>query len=161
MHRLILGLLLALPATAAPPAPTVPLEVAAAPTVHTGGQPSAADLAALAAQGVRAVIDLRGVDEPRGMDEAALVQSLGMRYHALPVEGPGGVSVDRARELSALVDAAQGPVLVHCASGNRVGALLALEAFHVDGASAEQALRVGQAAGLASLRPTVEGLLVR
>ena len=37
-----------------------------------GGQPSAEDLAALADKGFVAVIDLRGEDEDRGFDEAAV-----------------------------------------------------------------------------------------
>ena len=48
-----------------------------------------------------------------------------------------------------------GEVLLHCASGNRVGALLALAAVQVDGASPEAALTLGRAAGLKSLEPVV------
>ncbi len=52
----------------------------------------------------------------------------------------------------------RGPVLLHCASGNRVGALLALRA-RMHGASPEEALELGNEAGLSSLRSTVETLL--
>lgn len=145
------------PAQASPATSVAP---AAAPALRTGGQPTEAQLRALAAEGVRTVIDLRGENESRGMDEAAVVQGLGMTYVTIPISGAGDLTVERAKALDAALDAAEGPVLVHCASGNRVGALLALEAFHADGASAEQALRIGDEAGLSSLRPTVESLLV-
>ena len=45
----------------------------------------------------------------------------------------------------------QGPVLLHCASGNRAGAVLGLVNARYEHASPEQALRLGQRAGLKSL----------
>ena len=50
-------------------------------------------------------------------------------------------------------------MLLHCGSGNRVGALLALKAFWLDGGSAEEALEVGLAGGVTRLEPTVRELL--
>ena len=47
------------------------------------------------------------------------------------------------------------PVLLHCGSGNRVGALLALAAFHVDGRPADAALQYGLDSGLTRLEPVV------
>jgi hypothetical protein len=41
--------------------------------------------------------------------------------------------------------------LVHCASGNRVGALFALKAHFVDGLSVPYSLAFGRTAGLDSL----------
>ena len=49
-------------------------------------------------------------------------------------------------------------MLLHCASGNRVGALLALAAAE-DGASDDAALELGRRAGLGSQVPTVEQVL--
>jgi hypothetical protein len=45
--------------------------------------------------------------------------------------------------------------LVHCASSNRVGAMIALRAALVDGASADAALAEGRRWGLKSLEPQV------
>jgi len=45
-------------------------------------------------------------------------------------------------------------VLVHCGSGNRVGALLALRAS-LDGADDEKALALGREGGLSSLEGVV------
>ncbi|MDZ4048126.1 MAG: sulfur transferase domain-containing protein [Pseudoxanthomonas sp.] len=116
------------------------------PGLHTGGQPSRDDLARLQAEGVRTVIDLRAPQEDRGYDQAAEVRRLGMDYIALPAN---------AAALHALLKERDGEVLLHCASGNRVGALLALAAVQVDGASPEAALTLGRAAGLKSLEPVV------
>ena len=125
------------------------------PGLHTGGQPTAEDLERLKAEGVRTVIDLRGATEDRGYDQAAEVRRLGMDYIALPIAGKDDITPANAAALHALLEEHEGEVLLHCASGNRVGALLALAAVQVDGASAEEALTLGRAAGLKSLEPVV------
>lgn len=124
------------------------------PGLYVGGQPDPAQLQALATQGVTTVIDLRGADEDRGYPEAERVRALGLRYVALPVNGAAGVSEANAQALQQALASSEGPVLLHCASGNRVGALLALMA-HERGASEEAAIAEGRAAGLGSLEPTV------
>ena len=124
------------------------------PGPHTGGQPSQDDLARLKSEGVRTVIDLRGPQEDRGYDEAAEAQRLGLHYIALPIAGKDDITPANAAALHALLKERDGEVLLHCASGNRVGALLALAAVQVDGASPEAALTLGRAAGL-KLLPTV------
>jgi len=124
--------------------------------VTTAGQPSEAALTAIAAAGYKAVIDLRGPNEDRGLaDEKKTVEMLGMSYVNLPIEGAAGVSYANARALDKLLAEADGPVLVHCTSSNRVGALLALRAKQL-GADAETALEVGLASGLAGLKSLVE-----
>ena len=52
-----------------------------------------------------------------------------------------------------------GAVLVHCASGNRVGALIAIGAAKAGGMAPEAALELGKAAGLTSAEPRVRELL--
>ncbi len=123
--------------------------------LHTGGQPSADDLAHLRAQGVRTVIDLRGPQEDRGYDEAAEARRLGMDYVALPIAGKDDITPANAKALHALLKQRDDAVLLHCASGNRVGALLALGAAQIDGAATDEALALGRAAGLKSLEPVV------
>jgi len=124
------------------------------PGLYVGGQPDAAQLRELAARGVTTVIDLRGTEEARGYDEMAAVRELGLHYVALPIDGAAAITAANARALQHALDASEGPVLLHCASGNRVGALLALAA-HQAGASEEASLAQGRAAGLRSLEPVV------
>lgn len=123
--------------------------------LYTGGQPTAAQLAQLAAAGVRTVIDLRTADEPRGYDEAATAAQLGLRYIALPIAGADAITADHAAALGRALASEDAPVLLHCASGNRVGALLALVAASEDGVPAQAALDMGKRAGLKSLEPVV------
>ena len=113
----------------------------------SSAQPSEADLATLKEQGYVAVIDLRGAGENRGYDEAAAADAAALGYSPLPITSADAINVENARKLGALLEQYDGPVLVHCGSGNRVGALVALlEAER--GASAEEALEAGRAAGL-------------
>lgn len=113
------------------------------------GQPAAGDWAALAAAGVRTVVDLRTPGELQERDEPAEVAAAGMRYVRLPIAGAGAITPENAQRLTALLDGAEGTVLVHCASGNRAGGLLALVKAG-EGMPAEEALAYGRSAGMTS-----------
>jgi uncharacterized protein (TIGR01244 family) len=123
--------------------------------ITTAGQPTAAQFEAAAASGFATVIDLRGPNENRGFDERATVEGAGMSYISLPVEGADGINYENAGALDKLLREIDGPVLIHCSSGNRAGALLALRA-KLNGADDESALAVGIAGGVTALQPTVE-----
>ena len=127
--------------------------------LFTAGQPSAAQLTELAQRGVRHVIDLRGPDEARGYDEVALSHELGMSYLSLPISGADDLNGANAHALKQALDAADGPVLLHCASSNRVGALLALMAAQEEQLSDAEALQLGLQAGMKSLQPVVRDKL--
>ncbi|MEE8426898.1 MAG: sulfur transferase domain-containing protein [Woeseiaceae bacterium] len=122
--------------------------------ITSSGQPDRDSLRVFADAGYTAVIDLRGAEEHRGFDEPAAVQELGMEYVAFPIEGRGAINFDNARQLDDLIRSQNGPVLVHCASGNRVGALLALRAS-LSGADEASSLETGRAGGLTGLEETV------
>lgn len=161
----------AAPAGAATASPEVPAAASATvatdlpglrkprPGLLTAGQPSPEAWSSLAREGVGTVINLRPDSEMSGRDEAAEVAAAGLAYHRLPVAGADGITVENARELMALIEDAEGDVLVHCASGNRVGALLALAAVVEGGKDAEAAVAVGKAAGLGSLEPRVREVI--
>ena len=131
------------------------------PGLHSAGQPTPGQLDALAAAGVRTVINLRAPNEPVEFDEARHARSLGLAYVQIPVAGADDLTRDKARQLSAALAAAEplGGTLIHCASGNRVGALLALVAAWERQASPTEAMRLGEAAGMTTLRPAVTALL--
>ena len=128
--------------------------VSAVDGITAAGQPDEAALEVFADAGYATVIDLRGSGEDRGFDEAAVVEDLGLHYVTLPIAGKDAVSFDNARKLDGLLEEYPGPVLVHCASSNRVGALLALRAS-LDGADDEAALALGREGGLTSLESVV------
>lgn len=125
--------------------------------ISTAGQPNEAEFRVFADNGYVAVIDLRTAGEGRGLDEPAVVESLGMDYVALPI-GRDDITMEKARELDALLDQYDAPVLVHCASANRVGALLALKTFDETG-DAELSLEKGRAGGLKSLEGAVREVM--
>jgi len=117
--------------------------------ITASGQPSEASFKVFAENGYAAVIDLRTAGEDRGLDEPAVVEALGMDYISLPI-GRDGITTDNAIVLGRLIEGYDEPVLVHCASANRVGALMALKAFS-DTGDAEFALDVGRAGGVTRL----------
>ena len=152
------------PTAAKLPSSAIPAGVSVAlleprPGVYPAGQPGAAAWAGIAARGIGTVVNLRTAAEMQDRDEAAEVRTAGMRYIEIPVEGAGGIDDANALRLREALLAAPGPVLVHCASGNRVGALLALgEARHA-GATPEQAIEFGRKAGMRSTEARVRELL--
>ena len=129
------------------------------PGLYTAGQPAPTDWAAIKALGVRTVVNLRTEGEMQGRDEAAEVRAAGMRYVSIPVAGAAGIDAARADALAAVLRDARGPVLVHCASGNRAGGLLALEQARTGAMTAEQALAFGRSAGMTSTEARLRSLL--
>ena len=121
--------------------------------VTSAGQPDADALGVFARSGYAVVIDMRTPGEDRGFDEPAVVRQLGMEYVAFPI-GSGDITLDKARELDALLGQFDEPVLLHCGSGNRVGALLALSEYLETG-DREGALQKGRDAGLTGLEGRV------
>lgn len=125
--------------------------------ITAAGQPDEAALKVFADHGYTTVIDLRTAGEDRGIDEPAVIEALGMDYVSLPI-GRDAITFESARTLDQLINAAGGPVLVHCGSSNRVGALLALrKSLH--GADDAAALAFGKDGGLASLEAVVRKVL--
>ena len=125
--------------------------------VTTAGQPDEAGFKVFADNGYAAVIDLRTVGEDRGLEESAVVESLGMDYINLPI-GRDGITYANAKVLRDAIASYDEPVLVHCGSSNRVGALFALQAFSETG-NVEVALEAGRAAGLTRMEDTVRGVI--
>ena len=125
----------------------------------TGGQPSLDDLSRLKEDGFGVIVDLRTERESRGFDEAEEVGKLGMHYVQIPVSVPDGLSRENAEHLHDVLGQAESPVLVHCGSGDRVGALMALRAYYVEGQSSEASLALGQDAGLNRLTSRVQEIL--
>jgi protein tyrosine phosphatase (PTP) superfamily phosphohydrolase (DUF442 family) len=117
------------------------------PGLVTGGQPTEAQLEAFRAAGGEIVLDIRPPEEPRPLDEVAVVQRLGLEYLVIPVTSSALSDASLERIIDALRMAQGRATLFHCASGNRVGAAL-IPYFVLDQAMDEedavrQAIRVG------------------
>ncbi|MBC2607966.1 fused DSP-PTPase phosphatase/NAD kinase-like protein [Pelagicoccus albus] len=119
--------------------------------ILTGGQPSKEDLAELASSGVKHVLNLRPASE-MDWDEKSYVESLGMTYHTIPVAGAKDVNAETDSELAkTLKEIGDEKAFLHCASGNRVGAVIAYHEFTEKGANVETAISTGKEWGLTKL----------
>ncbi|WP_417490030.1 beta-lactamase hydrolase domain-containing protein [Maricaulis sp.] len=95
--------------------------------VWLASQPSEADLDAWAAAGVGLVVNSRTPEETASLpfDMRAAAESRGMRYAELPIGGASGASPALTGELARLLEASEGPVVLHCRSGTRSAHLYA------------------------------------
>ena len=117
------------------------------------GQPTAEQFEVMAEQGIKHVINLRTPGEDAGFDEKSTVESLGMSYHSIPVSvGEGGINADNSQSLQSLLEQFdEEGVIVHCATGNRVGALISLSVFE-DGGTLDDSIAEGARWGMTSER---------
>lgn len=130
------------------------------PGLVTAGQPTQEQFDGLVAAGFENFISLRLADEGGAGWEEEYAPGAGASFTRLPVSGSAGLNRETAEELGRLLDAAgDGGTVLYCGSSNRVGALLALKAFWVDGVSAEDALELGKAAGVTRLESILVELL--
>ena len=127
--------------------------------ITAAGQPDPEALQVFAESGYTVVVDMRGPDEDRGIDDfPGVVEATGMKYVAFPVVDADEINFETAARLDEMLSGMEGPVLLHCASGNRVGALLALRES-LRGADDESAIAFGKDAGMTRLEPRVRELL--
>jgi uncharacterized protein (TIGR01244 family) len=116
--------------------------------MFVSGQVMPADVPALAAQGIRMIINNRPDDEapgqPAGEEVRAAVEAAGLVYRSIPMRQLSSEAVD---ETSRALAQADGPVLAFCAAGTRSTYLWAL-ARSGQGAEADDLIRRAQAAGV-------------
>lgn len=127
--------------------------------IVSGGQPSPAQLRLAAQAGYKTVLTTRAPSELGSYDEQSDVESLGMAYLAIPVASGADLSPSTVRAFADAVRDAEKPLLIHCGSGNRIGALFALKAAWIDGKSADEALAEGRRTGLTGLEPAIRQML--
>ncbi|HET7453383.1 MAG TPA: sulfur transferase domain-containing protein [Thermoanaerobaculia bacterium] len=125
-------------------------------TVWLAAQPAREDLAIARELGIRTIISLRFKDEI-GWDEEAAVRSLEMRYVNSAFRTPEELTDALLDALRKQLNEADGPVLLHCATGNRVGAVWMAHRILDSGLSDPDALQEAETVGLknAALRDRV------
>jgi len=116
---------------------------------YIAAQPDIAGIKAFADLGGVMVINLRRPTEMERVpfDESHVVDAARMKYLTIPVS-PETFSADDVRAFDAAVAETQGPVLVHCASGNRAAAMLAARDAMNGTLALGQAIRKGHTLGL-------------
>jgi uncharacterized protein (TIGR01244 family) len=118
--------------------------------VATAGQPEEEHLRQLAKAGYKTVIDLRTSEEDPGFDEPDVARWAGMEYTNIPV-GHETIEEETFEQFRGLMrDPERRPVLVHCASANRVGVLLVPYLVLDEGKSTEEAEEIAAGVGLKS-----------
>jgi uncharacterized protein (TIGR01244 family) len=118
------------------------------PELATAGQPTPEALAQLGALGFRTVVNLR-TEAEGALEEKAAVEAQGLRYVNVPVTPESFSEQDVVAVEKVLADPKAGPVLLHCHSSNRVGAVWAAVQAR-KGRSFDEALAAGREAGLKS-----------
>jgi uncharacterized protein (TIGR01244 family) len=127
------------------------------PDLATAGQPSPEALGRLKDLGFRTVVNLR-TDREGTADEKATVEAQGLRYVSVPILAETFSLADVEAVEKVLDGPSSGPVLLHCASSNRVGGVWAVIQSR-EGESLDEALAAGQQAGLHS--PVMEAAVRR
>lgn len=126
------------------------------PNRMIAGQPTPAELVAAERAGVRHVLNARDIGEFEAWDEAALVNALGMTYHRVPIGSADDLDREAVNTFDRiLAEIGNEPAFLHCASGNRIGALYALRAAWIQDEDAEHAIEIGKSHGLTSLEKAV------
>ncbi len=129
-----------------------------APNVALAGRLLEGGLEATVALGFRLIIDLRQLTEDGVAEEAAAAPGLGITYVSSPM-GPGAPSEDQLTAFTALIsDPDNYPILAHCASSNRAGAIWALHRAR-SGVDPLTALEEGRTGGMTSRETMVREVL--
>lgn len=122
--------------------------------IYAAGQPSPEQYQLLKEAGVKHVINLRPESETNG-SEAPLIESMEMQFYALPIAGPADITPANAQAMADLIEQVNGePAIIHCASSNRIGALIALQKI-IKGDELEASIAEGRRWGLTKLEAAV------
>ncbi len=116
------------------------------PHIATAGLLKNGAIPVLKALGFATIVDLRSPAEGAGAERQA-AQAAGLRYVNIPVTGGGPTDAQVAEFARVVEDANNAPLLVHCASANRVGAMWTLYRVR-QGIPLSIALEEGRTAGL-------------
>lgn len=131
-------------------------------SISVAPQIGVADVADIAAQGFKTIVNNRPDDEdagqPAGDEIRAAAEAAGLGYVAIPVTHAGFSHPQIDAMTAALVDA-KGPVLAYCRSGTRSCNLWALAAAKA-GRSPDVLVAQAAEAGydLSGIRPTLDAL---
>ena len=110
---------------------------------------------ALAKAGVELVVNLQPDDE-LSFDESAAVERAGMHYEHLPISGAADLKQLKILAFDNILRQHHGKkIVVHCGSGNRVGAAIALRAGWLRGRKMDTAMERGRSHGLTKLEDEV------
>ncbi len=115
-------------------------------------QPNRATVGMLKDQGIKMVINVRGISENEGFDERKAVEEQGITYLQIPYMDGREISADAVEEIIDLVNMtgeSGTKIMLHCTHSQRTGSLLGV-ALVKAGYSREEANRIAKDAGMTS-----------
>ena len=120
------------------------------PGIATSGLIKTGGIELLKTEGFQSILDLRTEAEGT-VDEAAEVRAAGLAYHNIPLGKDTPTAMD-IEQFAGIVEASdRGPLLIHCASANRVGTIWAM--YRVSrGMPLQEALLEGRTIGMKASR---------
>ena len=130
------------------------------PGIFSAGQPSENQFQQLFQQGYRHLVCLREKSERGTGWEEARAKELGVRFTRIEISGNDSLTKANAIEVAAAITiAGDAPTLVYCGGSNRVGAMLAMRACLLEGKSVDEAIKLGQDAGMKTMESAVRAAL--
>lgn len=124
-----------------------------------GGQIKRSDYEVAAQRKVHTVVNLRGESEMDVAEHRKWAEAKGLVYIHLPIAGSEDFSRENVQRLDQVLVQNKGELIVHCGSGNRVGAMLALRQAWLKGDSSDNAIQYGKNAGMTTLTSKIQELL--
>ncbi len=118
--------------------------------IYLAGQPAPADFAQARKDGVKTVINLRHPAEIKEFDEEQVVEAEGLHYVSIPFKEPEELTDAVFDAVRHQLKTAPRPILMHCGSANRVGAVWLPYRVLDGGLTYEEALAEAKTVGLKS-----------
>ena len=121
-------------------------------TVACAGATAPEAVAELKRRGFVSVINFRTEGERGAMleEEAAAMREAEMKYFHIPFQSSAPTTEATEEFLEVVADPANQPVLIHCGSANRVGAMWLIKRVKLDGWEVDRATTEAEAIGLRS-----------
>lgn len=112
--------------------------------------------------GIERAIDLKGSNETDFDDQSEFTKQ-GVEYIHFPITDLGNINFSQLEEFGKLINHHPAKTLVYCASGNRVGALLALNSCLICGHPKQRAFDFGVKIGMnrGNTQEFVHGILLQ
>ncbi len=120
----------------------------------TSGVLTESAITELAEKGITTIINLRTVNEG-AQEEGVQVEKAGMKYINIPVSADTITDDKILADITTALDSITSPTLLHCGSGNRVGAILT-RYYMSKGVDTAIALEKGRTSGM---KPSLEQLI--
>lgn len=116
--------------------------------VFMASQPQPADFEQAKMGGIELVVNMRHDSEIKDFHEQTVVEGAGLKYIHLPWNGADELTDEIITESRRIFREEKRPMLVHCSSGNRVGAVWMAYRVLDEGVAMEEALKEAKMVGM-------------